>query len=75
MSYKTRWRLFWGLGWLGLFAVGETIAHYDPRRGDTLSEQAWSLVSMPLGAWIFAPCFIGLFIWLTFHFLGKAKWK
>jgi len=62
------WRWFW-VAWLAMFAIGETAAIIELRRGGddtTLSEFVWDfVVSNPLG-WVGIAV---LLIWLFIHFL------
>lgn len=74
----TVWTWLW-IGWLALFGVIESVAAFNAKGGDTLSEQVWRWLTQPRhmregkdpAPWVWAgrAGVTGLLIWMLLHFV------
>lgn len=68
-AFGRRWAQFW-LAWLAVGVAGEVLALRNRREGDTLSEQVWRVLRLPVVSWLGAAAWL----WAGIHWLRRGNW-
>jgi hypothetical protein len=68
----SNWALFW-LVWVAVGVVAEFAALSRPAKGDTLSEQVWSVLASPTYGKFAAWMLSAFLLWMIVHFASKGR--